>query len=744
MFKKLLTILTAAVLVCPVAFGQPSVGTTYHEIQIIDEMGEKVTDITSVSIYNPGTTTESTIYAGRNGTLAMTNPVLADSGSTNSTLSSGYMYWWGPGNYDFSMTDGTNTHTNSGHRDRTASEGRIAFPSYLTSISSTTYDDDETITLGTGADWVINAGTTDDLLTFVPATDGAVFRIGTSGTTVNADFEVYTGSGVGLLINEGTSTFGITGLTTSINASSNYATNINTGTSTGAVTIGSGTSGAWAIDGTTTGTLNADDSIGITTTEASADITIDATAGSVIIDAAEAAADAILIKCTTAAGGIDITSHADIDMTTTGASGEDISITNTGGSVIITATEAAADAIVLNASTAVGGIDITSNADIDITTTGAATEDINITNTGGSIIATATENVQGAIHIEANGGTSESINIYSNQGSGASATTEHDASIQLQSDAGGISLYTTGDVADAIRIETNGGVDEFITINNLKGTGADAITIAANAAGGDVNIDSVLGRIEIEAEEDVANAIYIIADGATASTIEIFNDTGTSVTEDAAAIQLLADVGGICIQSDADLDDALVLRVDGGTTSEMTLHNDRGDTTDSIELLSDAGGITLNAAKPVAITNAFEPDIVLVPDGAAYDVLANNSGQIHIIQGQTADITLDLPAEADGLNYRFVYVGGAADAQDWLIDTENNTNFFYGGIVQHDPDDAGDDTEVYYSDGDSNSIIGVLTPECGTEISIWCDGTNWYLTGTVISATDAGVTFADQ
>ena len=49
-----------------------------------------------------------------------------------------------------------------------------------------------------------------------------------------------------------------------------------------------------------------------------------------------------------------------------------------------------------------------------------------------------------------------------------------------------------------------------------------------------------------------------------------------------------------------------------------------------------------------------------------------------------------------------------------------------------------------YPDGDSNSIVNVLTPNAGTVIEMLCDGTNWILNGTVWSGTDTSVTFADQ
>ena len=135
---------------------------------------------------------------------------------------------------------------------------------------------------------------------------------------------------------------------------------------------------------------------------------------------------------------------------------------------------------------------------------------------------------------------------------------------------------------------------------------------------------------------------------------------------------------------------------------------------------------------------------VVVTDAATYTVDADNSGAVHIIPDLTADCVLTMPAEADGLYYKFIYGGVAADAHDWQFDTGSNTNYYLGGLVQHDPDNAGDDTVVYYPDGNSNSKLNVLTPQAGTVVEFFCDGTLWYINGTVISATDTAVTFADQ
>ena len=136
--------------------------------------------------------------------------------------------------------------------------------------------------------------------------------------------------------------------------------------------------------------------------------------------------------------------------------------------------------------------------------------------------------------------------------------------------------------------------------------------------------------------------------------------------------------------------------------------------------------------------------IVKVPDAATYTMLAADSGKIHVMPDLTADCTLSFPAEEVGLVFEFWYGGTAADAQDWLFDTGSDANFFVGGAVHHDTDNAGDDTSVVDSDGDSNSKMGVLTPIAGTRVKFVCDGLKWYVNGTVVSATDTAITFADQ
>lgn len=154
-------------------------------------------------------------------------------------------------------------------------------------------------------------------------------------------------------------------------------------------------------------------------------------------------------------------------------------------------------------------------------------------------------------------------------------------------------------------------------------------------------------------------------------------------------------------------------------------------------------GVTATAAEINAAADV-SGRIVNVTDAASYTVLAANSGKPHIIPDLTATCTLALPAVASGLEYAFYYKGIAADAQNWVINTGSNTNFFLGGLVHLDTDAgaAGDEVVPIAGDGNSNSKLTVVTPDVGTWVKVVCDGTNWILSGFVVSATVPS--FADQ
>ena len=126
-----------------------------------------------------------------------------------------------------------------------------------------------------------------------------------------------------------------------------------------------------------------------------------------------------------------------------------------------------------------------------------------------------------------------------------------------------------------------------------------------------------------------------------------------------------------------------------------------------------------------------------VADAATYTFKREHSGRVHFIPDLTADCTFTLPAAEDGLYYELVYTGTAADAQDWIINTAATTSLFYGGLIHADTDagSAGDEIVVVDADQVDDDTMTILTPEAGTRVVIVSDGTHWYISGIVASAT---------
>jgi len=143
-----------------------------------------------------------------------------------------------------------------------------------------------------------------------------------------------------------------------------------------------------------------------------------------------------------------------------------------------------------------------------------------------------------------------------------------------------------------------------------------------------------------------------------------------------------------------------------------------------------------------APVNGPESYVAIAASETAYSVLKENSGKLHILPDLDADCVFSLPTAEDGLRYEFISKGVAADAHDWQFDTGSDTNFYLGGITELDTTAATVKLEV--PDGNSNSIMNVLTPDPGSRIQLICDGVNWIIEGMVQSETADAITWADQ
>ena len=118
---------------------------------------------------------------------------------------------------------------------------------------------------------------------------------------------------------------------------------------------------------------------------------------------------------------------------------------------------------------------------------------------------------------------------------------------------------------------------------------------------------------------------------------------------------------------------------------------------------------------------------------------ATHGGRVIVVPAITADRTLTLPSPSEGVAFKFIYGGAAEEAQNLIIDTGADANFFIGGVIHLD---SNADNVSVYANGSSNSIL-TLTDFGLMEINIVAkDSTNWIIWGNTEGA-DAPA-FTDQ
>ena len=118
---------------------------------------------------------------------------------------------------------------------------------------------------------------------------------------------------------------------------------------------------------------------------------------------------------------------------------------------------------------------------------------------------------------------------------------------------------------------------------------------------------------------------------------------------------------------------------------------------------------------------------------------ATHSGRTLVVPAITANRTITLPAPVAGSHFKFIYGGAAEEAENLIIITPGNSNYFIGGIVHAD---SNADNVSVYSDGNSNSSLTLTDFGC-FEINILAkDSTNYFIWG-YAEGEDAPA-FADQ
>jgi hypothetical protein len=116
------------------------------------------------------------------------------------------------------------------------------------------------------------------------------------------------------------------------------------------------------------------------------------------------------------------------------------------------------------------------------------------------------------------------------------------------------------------------------------------------------------------------------------------------------------------------------------------------------------------------------------------------SGEIYAV-ALAANCTITLPsAPENGTNYTFIITSQAGD-DELILTSGSNARYFLGGVVHLDTT-ADENVVSVAGNGSTNSKLTMNDPLPGTRIECVSDGTLWYLSGGVVSATVPG--FADQ
>ena len=338
-------------------------------------------------------------------------------------------------------------------------------------IGNTTTSTSLVLSVGTGnfaadgvgaSTYTVGASTTTGTISIGGTAQTGTMTLGdSSGTNI-----VQIGSG------EGATTINIAG-----GATAAKVVNIGRGAVANVITIGSTSAGAIAVDTAAGISLDAATASNFTVSGAAIDLTLQSTLGRVIVKGEEAAVSAV--ELVSAAGGISASSALQLSLISSEAAVADsvrIQASAADGGIDV---DAGTGGIAIDST---GAVSLQGAAASDFSVSGAGI-DLDLASTGGRIIATSGEDAADSIYLHADAGTSEKIRIHSDQGTGVD-------SVELESDVGGITLTSGLASADAINLTANAGgidCDAVLQVNIASSQAATgAVTLAVSNAAANI------------------------------------------------------------------------------------------------------------------------------------------------------------------------------------------------------------------------------------------------------------------
>ena len=244
----------------------------------------------------------------------------------------------------------------------------------------------------------------------------------------------------------------------------------------------------------------------------------------------------------------------------------------------------------------------------------------------GALQALAINDDPKSIHLNADGGTTETIDIGSIQGTGEGASA---ASVYVHSTVGGVTVQSSADLAEAVRIEaTNAGTTAAVHITSAGTANPSTIKIDATGETGGIDIDAgggsgtnAGGGITIDAGGSTGTA----GDGGSVTIQSGGAGAGTGTTTGSVSLIAVDATSG----SDAAGGGATVYAGDGDDTRDGGLLDleagNGGSTGDGGDCLIDAGdGGSTSGDGGVCVIGAG--DALTIGDGGQFDIFAGDGG----------------------------------------------------------------------------------------------------------------------
>jgi hypothetical protein len=583
-------------------------------------------------------------------------------------------------------------------RTITASDGAVTITStdadaaYLFAVTPTP---GSSAALG-GISIVSGANSTQDSLNIVNSGSGDDIQAG------NGAFKVSSTGGV--------TSVGITqtGAAVNLNASSNYATNINTGTSSGAVSIGGGANTV-AVNSTTwdVATTGAGTFVGISSSD---DITL---ANGKAVKSSTTTAETVKLQ----GYDVDNTTYRDVLTITNGntvtavigSNNETISVNSADWDIGTTGDMTGIGAITMDGVLTYNNAAMTLYANEALTITHAANgaaDDLIISQTGAqdaSILLQSAGTGADAIGLAAAAGT---VKISGDQ---LDLDSTNDINITVTSSAGGEDLL----------LNQVGGNDSSITLT-AAGTGTDAIGLQATAGGVDIDaaaaqdVNIAGGQVALVSKDDAASAISLTANIGSSETIVVTNTQGTAegaitltstaggVDVDAAAAKNIDISGGqVLISSKDNAASAIALTANVGANETIVLTNTQGTGAGAISATATAGGITLTSASDLLVASRISN----TPMTFAFTTEAN--------------ITTPLTSS-------IILLDGDNDADNDTIDLQDGTTAgqiaVFIAAVEIDADDT---CTINYGDTTCTNCPATAFDKVGESVTLIWTGSTW-------------------